>query len=169
MVRKIGRYITNLIFALLAIAILLCVIGFGLGWKARVVLSGSMEPAIHTGSISIIDTKAEYKNVRVGDVVAFEAGESTLVHHRVLKIHSNGLETKGDANEDSDGITTVEDNFRGKQLFSIPMLGYAIVYLQTSRGKIIAVTAFIVLLMVSFLCEPQPEDSEQIDERRSCM
>src|SRR4029079_14899624 len=70
--------------------------------KSYVVVSGSMEPAIPTGSI--IYTLAENFYSK-GDVIAFNINEK-VVSHRVLGVETVGNEiyytTKGDANKTRD-------------------------------------------------------------------
>ena len=71
--------------------------------------------------------------------------------HRVISIQNEGLETKGDSNEVSDGITTNESNYIGKNVFNIPQLGYVVKLIQTTRGKILLITIIIVILISGFL------------------
>ena len=118
---------------------------FAFGIKPFITMSGSMEPEIHTGSVCFVDTKAEYDEILTGDVIAYRAGNGGLVTHRVLSISDEGMETKGDANEVTDGISTTPVNFYGKTLFSIPYVGYVIKTLQ--QPVYIAVIAIAVIGM----------------------
>lgn len=120
------------------------------GNKPYIVLSGSMEPNIHTGSVCFINTKVPYEDIKVGDVIAFEAG-STMVTHRVVNISEEGIETKGDANDVSDAITTTKGNYKGINWLSIPYLGYICQFMQTIKGKIIIVTGFVCLVILMIL------------------
>ena len=95
------------------------------GTRFYVVMSGSMEPAIATGSICIVNTNAVYEEVREQEVIAFWQ-EGNLVAHRVISVTEEGLETKGDANGMSDGITTTQDNFHGVVVRTVPRVGYAV-------------------------------------------
>lgn len=88
--------------------------------EPRIVLSGSMEPKIHTGSICFINKKVPYDKIKTGDIIAFKAGKNTMVTHRVISVTNAGFETKGDANKVSDGISTNKTNYRGKTILSIP-------------------------------------------------
>lgn len=121
-----GHFIYNMIsigvICLAAMAAVLMLLGF----RPYIVLSGSMEPALHVGSICMVNTKAEYDDIHVGDIIAYEAGNGALVTHRVITITAQGMETKGDANEVSDGITTTKENFHGKTIGSIPGIGYIV-------------------------------------------
>ena len=116
------------------------------GVRPYITMSGSMEPVIQTGSICFVDTNAEYSDVGYWDLVAYRAPTGTLVTHRVVSVTEEGLETKGDANGISDGISVTPDNFHGKTLFSVPYVGYAVKYLQQPKVIIFA----IILLCGSF-------------------
>lgn len=54
--------------------------------EPRIVLSGSMEPKIHTGSICFINKKVPYDKIKTGDIIAFKAGKNTMVTHRVISV-----------------------------------------------------------------------------------
>ena len=56
-------------------------------------------------------------------------------------------ETKGDANDRSDGISVFEGNYIGKAIFSVPALGYFVAAVQSGRGKILGLTGIVCLLI----------------------
>lgn len=128
---------------------------FMIGIEPFVVISGSMEPAIETGSLSFVNKHAKYDNIKVNDVIAYTAPTGDKVTHRVVNITEEGMETQGDRNNTSDGISTNRDNFIGKNIFSIPKLGYGIRLMQTTIGKTIIITIIAVLLASSFLVEDE--------------
>ena len=151
MIRKIGKIFANLPIAVAFLVLIAYVVLFVNGIKPYIVLSGSMEPNIHTGSVCFVDTNVKYEDILVNDVIAFETKTNALVTHRVINITSHGFETKGDNNNSSDGISTTQSNFRGQTLFSIPYLGYFSQFLQTKRGKIIIFTTFLFLIFFDIL------------------
>ena len=112
-----------LIISLLILGAYIC------GIRPYIVMSGSMEPVIQTGSLCFVDTNAVYDQVKAGEIIAFRQ-ENGMVTHRVITVLKEGLETKGDANERTDGITTTEENFCGKTLFALPYVGYLLHLLQ---------------------------------------
>ena len=116
-----GRFLSGLLILWLAVWSVSVVLGI----RSYIVLSGSMEPAIPTGSVCFVNTCVNYEDVKEGDVIAFFHGGG-MVTHRVLQVTEQGLETKGDANGRSDGITTGPDNFHGKTIFHIPYVGYMV-------------------------------------------
>lgn len=148
--KTIGKGIGNLFFLLLFLLILTCGIGFFMGYRPYVVLSGSMEPTIHTGSLAIVDTNANYQEVEVEDIIAFQMGD-TLVTHRVVNKDNEGLTTKGDANEDTDAGIVTYSNFKGETKFSVPYAGYLIQWVQTTQGKIVMITLLGVIIMLRLI------------------
>ena len=117
------------------------------------VVSGSMEPTIETGSLSFVNKHAKYENIKVNDVIAYEATTGDKVTHRVVSITDEGIETKGDRNSTTDGISTTKSNYIGKNIFSIPKIGYCVKLMQTPVGKTITITIIIILLISSFLMD----------------
>src|SRR5438445_7469167 len=72
-----------------------------LRYQTYVVLSGSMEPTIHTGSV-IVATAADPAALQVGDIVTFvRPGDEENVTHRIIEIKGSpqgrSFVTKGDA------------------------------------------------------------------------
>jgi signal peptidase len=161
------------VIKILSDAVLAVIIGFALliggghliGVVPYVVLSGSMEPKIKTGSVCFVDTKAAFEGIKPGDVIAFETANGALVTHRVIKIKDGAMETKGDANQVTDGLTTTKENFRGKSVFSIPIAGYVISWVQTTRGKILWITGTITLLLGSLLMDETKKNKKRQEER----
>ena len=148
------KVIKGLINVLTTLIIVVGVTFIGLylcGITPYVVLSGSMEPTIKTGSLSFINKHAKYEKIKENDIIAFKMNDKTLVTHKVIKITDNGFETKGDANNNKDGVLVTKDNFVGKNIFWIPYLGYGIRIIQTTTGKIIFGTIIVLLLAAGFL------------------
>ena len=129
------------------------------GIKPYIVVSGSMEPAIHTGSVCFVNSDAEYSDVEVGDVVSYEVETGSLVTHRVIEQTSEGLITKGDNNETDDGVSVTSENFRGITLFSIPCLGFIAGFVKTKRGLIVVITAVLCLIILDYIiCPPKKKN-----------
>lgn len=142
----IRRLLDGSVAAAAAYAAALLILG-GCGVRPYIVLSGSMEPAIRTGSLCFIDRDYEFEKIHEGDVIAFETAGGVLVTHRGVLILDGKVETKGDANDISDGFTTSAENYRGKVLFSVPYLGYVNHFLCSWNGKNFC-TAVIFLNLV---------------------
>ena len=67
--------------------------------RGYVILSGSMEPVIPTGSVAVVDSSK--RDVRPGNIATFER-HGDLVTHRILSKTEEGYQTKGDATTDPD-------------------------------------------------------------------
>lgn len=136
--------LTTLIITIGGIFLILYICGI----TPYVVLSGSMEPTIETGSLCFINKHSDIKTIKEKDIIAFKMSDGTLVTHRAVEITDEGIITKGDNNEESDSDVVKESNFVGKNIFWIPKIGYIVKAIQTTKGKIIVIT-FIILLFVS--------------------
>lgn len=69
------------------------------GYTPYVVMSGSMEPVIHTGAVAFINTKDT--DCQVGDIITYRLrgnnGEEILVTHRIVEEQDGMYITQGDA------------------------------------------------------------------------
>ena len=119
--------------------------------KFLIVQSGSMEPAMKTGSLAIIKPFDSYK---VGDIICFNQTNKTKppISHRIYEIREvNGEKiyiTKGDANEEPDANEIRKQDIMGKNLFSIPYAGYGVDFAKKPIGfaLIIIVPAGIIII-----------------------
>jgi len=96
--------------------------------KARIVLTGSMEPSISAGDV-IITTPITRKVPKINDVVAYQAkrfnGEKVAVFsHRIIGGDiENGFIMKGDANKSPDPQKPKGEDILGVVFFVIPFIG----------------------------------------------
>lgn len=123
---------------------------------ALTVLSGSMEPAIGTGSIVFVaETPPEQINER--DVITYQDDGGNLVTHRVVEKHeaagSLRFETKGDANENRDPEPVYRGDVVGTVLFSIPFMGYVVSFGNTTAGYVTLVLVPVTLFIFNELWE----------------
>ena len=156
---------TLIVIAVVALAILLAGVRV-VGLTPYVVLSGSMEPTYHTGSL-IYDKKVDPFTLKEGDVITFMVSEDTLATHRVVGVVPDEDEpgtirfrTKGDANDSEDGTLVHYKNVVGTPVFTIPYLGYFSNWITHAPGKYIAITAAVVFLILLFL----PDMLKKADE-----
>lgn len=163
---KVIKAFINALMTLIIIFGIIFVLLFIIGIKPFVVLSGSMEPTIKKGSLSFVNENYEYDKIKNNDIIAYEALSGDKVTHRVISITEEGMETKGDKNNLSDGISTTEENYIGKNIFSIPKAGYLVKNIQTSRGKIILSTIIIMVLISGFFISDKTGKRERVKGRR---
>lgn len=147
--KKFFRYTAAVIRALFYCAAAAFIIGYLYGIRFFIVTTGSMAPAIPVGSICIVDKNSPFRDIREGDIISFRIGEDMLVTHRAVSIDSDGITTKGDANNSEDIAKVTESNYIGKTVWSMPKLGQAVTFLKSGSGLIIVITLFILLTMIS--------------------
>ena len=116
------------------------------GITPYIVLSGSMEPVVKTGSLAYVKD-VDVNELKKGDIISFEMGENTVTH-RIYEVTESGYITKGDANDVADLAEVSKDQVKGKMIFSIPQLGYLAAWLSSTTGKIV-VLWFVALLIIS--------------------
>lgn len=105
------------------------------GYQLKSVLSGSMEPAIQTGSIIAINTDRAARNFQEGDVITFQTNDDAVVTHRVTEADNGQYVTKGDANDAPDVEPVMQENIIGAYTgFSIPYAGYVMTFANSSEG-----------------------------------
>ena len=123
------------------------------GYNIYTVISGSMEPAIPVGSLVYVKYQ-EPETIQKKDVIAFYGAKdaSSIVTHRVVtnKKLSGEFITKGDANQTKDMNPVNYNNYMGKVVLSIPVIGGIAQSLTTGSGKIalFCLIAFILLLEI---------------------
>lgn len=153
--KKVWNVVSSI---LVSLAVLLAVLLVGVrlvGLRPYTVLSGSMEPTYHTGSLIYVK-KVKPEEVKVGQPITFVLNEDLLVAtHRVVEIDKENQRfcTKGDANENADGAPVHFKNLIGVPVFTIPYLGYVANYIQHPQGLYVAIAAGAVLLLLVFLPE----------------
>jgi len=120
----------SFVFFSLLLAVLVSMI---IGYRALVVVSGSMSPALDVGDVAVINTRVSPSDVVEGDVIAFYLSRDLIIHRVVRVLNtSSGIKylTKGDANENPDPFRVSQSALLGKYVFKIPLVGYLWIYLM---------------------------------------
>lgn len=141
------------------------------GFKIYTVVSGSMEPAIHIGSVVVSQPQPEYK---VGDVITFVpngAKKADSVTHRIFAVKKDAkgatfFETKGDANKTPDIEPVSAKSVLGKEVLAIPYLGYPISFAKTRDGLIFLIIIPATLIIYSELISIKNETVKLLKERK---
>lgn len=127
-----------------------------IGLRPYVVLSGSMEPAYHVGSLICVKSM-DCKELEIGDPVTYTIGKDMVVTHRIIDIlaaeeDSDQLQfiTKGDANEIPDGAAVSSKHVIGSPIFTIPYLGYVLHYIQNPPWIYIAICVCVIVGLFLF-------------------
>lgn len=166
-VKKIWNTVsTVLVTAVVIIAILL--VGVRLvGFQVFTVLSGSMEPTYHTGSLIYVKD-VDTSEIEPGQVITFMLDEDTVATHRVVEVVPDEedssvlrFRTKGDANKAEDGGLVHYKNVIGTPVFTIPYLGYLASYIQSPPGMYVAISVGAILLLLVFLPDIFSDDEKK--------
>lgn len=139
---KAGYYL--FIVALLGVGILLVSTLFPIpgNYDVKIVLSGSMEPAIKTGSVVVVKPTDLYKT---GDIITFGKDDKNNIPttHRIIdsRVEAGKMiyKTKGDANGDPDGSEVRESEIIGKVILDIPYLGFILDMARKPLGFVILI------------------------------
>ena len=170
--KKIWNIVTGVIVAL---AVLLAVALLGvrlIGFQVFAVLSGSMEPTYHVGSLIYVKD-VDYTQLEVGVPITFMLDEDTVATHRIVEVVPDETDssvlrfrTKGDANDAVDGSLVHYKNVIGTPVFTIPKLGYLADYIQNPPGIYIAISAGAVLVLLMFLPDLFSKDEKKQTENK---
>ena len=146
-------------------------LALSLAFDARplVVLSGSMEPALRTGDVSVVSSIAPL-DARPGDIVTFRDPDNAerLITHRVRAMHVQGdavvFRTRGDANNVSERWRVPASGEIGRVVYSIPKLGGVLAYARTKGLFVLMLGGALALLLVVELASiwrPEEGDGDQ--------
>ncbi len=152
-VQKVWNAVTTVLVILVVVLALLLVGVRLVGLRPMCVLSGSMEPTYHTGSLIYVKPCAP-EDVQVGDAITFVLNEDLdVVTHRVVSIDAENQHfyTKGDANDAPDGAPVYFKNLIGRPVFTIPYLGYVSHWVSNPPGMYLAIALALVLIILTFL------------------
>ncbi|HIT09523.1 MAG TPA: signal peptidase I [Candidatus Merdivicinus faecavium] len=154
--KKAAKIIYNTVttlFVIVAVGLAALLVGVRLfGLTPYSVLSGSMEPTYHVGSLIYVE-KVDPSEIEVGDPITFVLNEDLVVAtHRVVAIDAENehFYTKGDANDAQDAAPVYFKNLLGRPVFTIPYLGYAADFLSSRQGMIVGICGFIILMLLMF-------------------
>jgi signal peptidase I len=170
-IRKIWNIIgTILIVMVVVLAVLLAGVRI-FGLQVFTVLSGSMEPTYHVGSLIYVRQIDPYE-IQVGQAITFMLDENTVATHRVVEIVPDEedstvirFRTKGDANDVVDGSLVHYKNVLGVPVFTIPYLGYVANYVQKPPGLYVAISGCAMLLLFAILPDLLADSEKEAADR----
>lgn len=169
-IAKVWNAITSILVVIVIILALLLAGVRLFGFQVFTVLSGSMEPVYHTGSLIYVK-EVDYRDLGEGDVITFMLNEDTVATHRIVGVVPDENDpsvvryrTKGDANDAEDGSLVHYKNVIGSPVFTIPKLGYVANYIQNPPGTYIAMSGGAILMILVFL--PDLFGSEEEAEKK---
>lgn len=151
------RVLSGIALVCVVLVAALMVVPTILGYQRYVLVSGSMTPAIPTGSV-VYDEVVPVSELEVGDVITFlpppSYGVTTPVTHRIHEISKNAdgkkeFRTKGDANEAPDPWRMTFDRpDQARVVHHIEYLGYIYIALSNRWVQLLVLGLPALALMV---------------------
>ncbi|MDX8362108.1 MULTISPECIES: signal peptidase I SipW [Bacillaceae] len=155
-ISRIISFVLVVLFLIMVVAVIVSKASGGeptfFGYQIKTVLSGSMEPGIKTGSIIAINPDGDMTRFKEDDVIIFKDSEEKLITHRIIEVRNINEQvmyiTKGDNNDAADREPVLSDNVVGQYIgLTIPYVGYAINYANSSMGAIMLLVVPGILLL----------------------
>lgn len=113
------------------------------GNKLIVIVSGSMEPTIHTYALALVHF-CDIDDLDIGDIIVYyHPGFDELITHRVIEKGLDWVHTQGDANNIADDINVIDDNLYGKVTYvanwAVPVMSRFVSDRQFDRAAMFSV------------------------------
>ena len=172
---RIFYWLILLFVVLLAGVSLLSIVDLPKKYHLFVVESGSMEPAIKTGSLIFTQASGRYFN---GDIVSFKLHSYSnlkdpraIVTHRIISVNESTTSgtfylTKGDANNIQDPNPRFSDTVIGRVRLAVPYIGYPILFAKTQTGFILLIVIPATLIVYTEILNIKNEAKRLIAERK---
>ncbi len=94
-------------------------------------------------------------DLEAGDVITYMLSEDTVATHRIVEVVPDEDDptvirfmTKGDNNDAIDSTLVHYKNVIGKPVYSIPKLGYIADYIQSPKGRYVAISGVAILILL---------------------
>ncbi|GEL47091.1 hypothetical protein CHO01_22070 [Cellulomonas hominis] len=164
----LSALVTAALLVVLATNFLLPVLAERAGLQPYAVLSGSMEPLLHTRTTVLVDTAIDADDLKSGEVIAFmTARGQTPTTHRITERFTDDAgqlfyRTQGDANEDPDpkpvspanvlGVLHADLDDYGPTVAGrqVP-IGQAVTWTRTAEGRIALLAPAVAALVIGEL------------------
>jgi len=134
------------------------------------VMSGSMEPAIHVGSVVFVQ-KVNPETLKKDDIITFASTDdpTIAITHRLAGIENKEgktvFKTKGDANSIEDATVISPSQIKGKVIFSLPYLGYVSVWIKQPLGFGIMVILPAILIILSEILHIKKTIEKEVEKK----
>lgn len=106
------------------------------GWQPRVVLSGSMAPALAPGDVVLTEAVDDVAALPIGRVIAVDSptNPSGTYLHRIVRLEGDGsVVTRGDANRSDDFPPVRASQVRGQVVSVVPLIGRPMLWLHAGQ------------------------------------
>ena len=148
--------INNIIIIILSVIIISYIGLFVFGYRVYAVKTASMHPDIKQGSIVIakkLSADEVFDNLTIGSDIVFRTSSNTTLTHRVIMLDETNdkLQTQGIREGSSKDAEISSSNVLGKVSFSIPLIGYLVMLIQSTYFIILAICGIAIYVIVSLL------------------
>ena len=153
--KKFAWYtVFGLVLMLMVVAVFIYIAPH-IGWHVSAVVSGSMEPALKTGSL-VVTRPVDPEEIEVGDIITFiqASTDARMITHRVIDIQKNSpiyFQTQGDNCGMPDPFTVPARNLVGEICLHIPYGGNFTEFMKTPTGFISSVVVPGILIFVMYV------------------
>lgn len=138
-----------------------------MGYKPMIVLSGSMENAIHTGDLVFVKM-VDINTLKEKDVIAFRNEENKVTTHRIVEIIKKDgqtfFKTKGDNNSSEDANLVNTSSVEGIYVSKISGLGNFLMFMQQPIGLAVALLIILVVGLIILQIINKVEEKEITEE-----
>ncbi|MEB3788274.1 MAG: signal peptidase I, partial [Desulfurococcales archaeon] len=138
---------TLLVIGVLSLALVGILAGLSSGYRAYVVVTGSMEPTLNIGDFVIVAPKPCYN---IGDIISFNYNSVVITHRVHTILNDDTMRTKGDANAEPDPYIVTSDMVIGELRLRIPVIGWIIILLNWNIYTRLAI-AGISIIVIAYL------------------
>jgi len=144
--KKISYWVALGFLLVILVFVLIPLLPIENNYSLKMVTSGSMEPAIKTGSIVMVRPALDYK---IGDIISFNLGkgERNLTTHRIVGEKEQGFITQGDANNVADMNPVKKEQVLGKVVLAVPYAAYAANFARSKFGLILLILIPALLII----------------------
>lgn len=124
-----------------------------LGITPTIDLLGTMKPKISKGSISYVNRGCKYNDIKENDIIQIRMyNQDIMVRVKSKNKKDNTLNVKGDAESKQEIKVISKKEFIGKHVFSIPKVGFLVLFLQRFFFlTIILVIIIVISLIIDFM------------------
>ena len=148
--------ISNIIIIILSIVIVSYIGLLAFGYRVYAVKTASMHPDIKQGSIAIakkLNADEVFDELNIGSDIVFKTSSGNTLTHRVIMLDeaNDRLQTQGIREGSTKDAEISSSNVLGKVSFSIPLIGYLVMLIQSTYFIILAICGIAIYVIVSLL------------------
>ena len=141
------------------------------GYMPMIITNGSMEPKIHVGDL-IFSKNVDVDSIVEEQIISYwdPTNSNQIVTHMVSKIEEKDgrryFTTVGIFTGSLDPVVVPEENVLGVYVFSLPVVGNAMLFAQTPLGLVIFLLVPLGVLLIYDTIRRQSKDEKKDEEIR---